>query len=136
MRRTTVSDEFKVQWSVSLPPVAQYAKGHMFNFRADTAAELEALFDEVLASQTIQKALDVAALLTGAQVVTQTTAAPAPQPQQAQGATVTQHPAAAGLHTCEHGVREYRTGTSRKGPWAGWFCPAKVKNCSPEWEDD
>lgn len=128
-----MSDEFKVQWSVSLPPVAQYAKGHMFNFRADTPEELEVLFDKVLASETIQKALDVANLLTGAQTVVST---PAPA---AQGATVTQHPAAQGLHTCSHGVREYKEGTNRQGKaYAGWFCPEKNRNaqCAPEWKDD
>ena len=130
-----MSDEFKLQWSVSLPPVAQYAKGHMFNFRSDTVEGLTALFDEVLASETVQKALDVAALLTGAQTVT-TATAPAAVPTDG-GATVTQLPTG-DLKTCNHGVREYKEGTNRSGKrYAGWFCPSKNKNdeCKPVWKD-
>jgi hypothetical protein len=26
--------------------------------------------------------------------------------------------------SCKHGLMTYRTGTSAKGPWQGWMCPA------------
>lgn len=61
-----MSEEFKVQWSVSLPPAAQYAKGHMLNLRGQSVPEVEAQFDEVLSGSFIQKATDVAALLVAA----------------------------------------------------------------------
>lgn len=129
-----MSDEFKLQWSVSLAPVAQYAKGHMFNFRGDTVEELNDLFDAVLASETVQKALDVAALLTAAEVVVNTPAASSAD----QGATVTQLPAQ-DLKTCAHGVREFKTGNNKNTgkAWAGWFCPEKNKSaqCAVIWRD-
>ena len=69
-----MSDEFKLQWSVSLPPSAQYAKGHMMNLRANTVEEMDALLTEFLNSEVIAKATDAAALLVGAQVVVETPA--------------------------------------------------------------
>lgn len=129
-----MSDEFKLQWSVSLPPVAQYAKGHMLNIRGESVEEVNAIFDQVLESGFIQKALDVAALVCAGHVVQEAAAAP----QQDQSATVTQHPASQGLKTCAHGVREFRSGTNRQGkPYKGWFCPEKNRNaqCAVVWED-
>lgn len=36
--------------------------------------------------------------------------------------------------TCPHGQRVHRTGTSARGPWSAWFCPAgKDSGCSPIW---
>jgi len=45
-------------------------------------------------------------------------------------------PQAGSGHTCAHGERVYKSGTSAKGPWAGWMCPSKDRNnqCKPEWE--
>lgn len=134
-----MSDEFKLQWSVSLPPVAQYAKGHMFNFRADTVAELEALFDTVLESETVQKALDVASLLTAGSVVTSTPTAAA---QPAQGATVTPINGATAKF-CEHGQRERKEGVAKSGrnagsPYVAHYCPLPQGNsnrCKPIYED-
>lgn len=132
-----MSDEgFKLQWSVSLPPVAQYAKGHMMNFRADTAEELNALLDEVLAQETVDKAMSVAALFTGAQVVH--SPAPAPAAPAAEAA-----PAAAPVgqvKTCAHGVRTRRTGTNAKTgkAWVGHFCPqpkGAPDQCDPVFGD-
>lgn len=124
-----MSDEFKLQWSVSLAPVAQYAKGHMFNFRGNTVEELNSLFDEVLGSETVQKALDVAALLTAADVVTTATKGAGQESQGESNVTA--------LKTCAHGVRERREGTNSRGKWVGYMCPqpkgAKDK-CDPIWE--
>jgi hypothetical protein len=130
-----MADEFKLQWSVSLAPVAQYAKGHMFNFRAETTEELEELFDAVLNSETIDKALAVADLLTAGAVVkgnnapVESTAAPATS---GPSATVTQ------LRTCEHGKRTQRSGTKNGRSWTGYFCPlakGDPNQCKPEFED-
>lgn len=129
-----MSDEFKLQWSVSLAPVAQYAKGHMFNFRGNSVAELEALFDEVLQSETIEKALEVASMLTAVDAI-QTALPqndrPAVQAVPDQGASVTE------LRTCAHGKRQYKEGTNKNTgkAWSGWFCPERNKSaqCDVDW---
>lgn len=116
-----MSDEgFKLQWSVSLPPVAQYAKGHMMNFRADTAEELNALLDEVLAQETVDKALAVAELFTGGQVVHSGPPATVTPIQAAPSAAPVGE-----VKTCAHGVRTRRAGggTGGKKAWVGYFCP-------------
>ena len=45
-------------------------------------------------------------------------------------------PSPGSRHSCAHGDRVYRKGTSAKGPWAGWFCPLpkerKDEQCAPE----
>lgn len=127
-----MSDEFKLQWSVSLPPVAQYAKGHMFNFRGNTVEDLDALFDEVLAGETMTKALAVAELLTGAQTVTSGLSDTREAPDFAQN-----NGPAEVIRMCGHGKRTKRTGTSSKGPWVGWFCPLEKgdpNQCKAEFE--
>ena len=36
--------------------------------------------------------------------------------------------------TCDHGARIFRSGTSAKGPWSAWFCPAgRDSGCAPKW---
>lgn len=131
-----MSDEFKVQWSISLPPAAQYAKGDMLNLRGDTVEDVEAIFDAVLAndSEFLVKAAEVGTILRSVSVVNE-------------GLSVVQNdaPAASGepapvatLHVCQHGKRTRREGSGRKGPWVGWFCPrpkGSADQCDPEWED-
>lgn len=133
-----MSDEFKVQWSVSLPPAAQYAKGDMLNLRGNTVEDVDALFDAVLAEDAafLAKAAEVGALLRGAQVVN--------MPDEPAQPAVAAAPAASGdgapvaqLRVCSHGKRVRREGTGSKGKWAGWFCPEKNRSnqCAVEWED-
>lgn len=114
-----MAEEATLKWCISLPPVAQYAKGHMMIFAADTVDELEAVFDTVLAQGTMQKALDVAALLTGSQAVVETITAPPPPAPIPPANDVADNV----IHTCAHGKRDRRTGTSARGPWVGYFCP-------------
>ena len=47
----------------------------------------------------------------------------APQQQQPQQFTTAQ------TFTCPHGQRVERSGTGKKGPWKGYFCPAKAPGC-------
>lgn len=100
--------------------------------RGDNPAEIEQNLD-ALTESLLQKAQDVAALFRGAGAATPvTTGVPA-----AQDATVTQHPASAGLRTCEHGVRVRREGTGRKGKWVGHFCALPKGSdgaCDVVWE--
>lgn len=134
-----MSDEFKVQWSVSLPPAAQYAKGDMLNLRGESVEEVQGIFDAILDGDSafIASATQVGALLRAAAVVsdgtTEAPAAPAEPPAK-------EVPAAGVSYMCEHGKRERRTGTKKDGTkWAGHFCPLpkerKADQCKPVWED-
>lgn len=58
-----MSEDWKLQYSVSLPPSAQYAKGDMFNIRADSSDDLENQFDEILRRHLADKAVAVSAHL-------------------------------------------------------------------------
>ena len=42
---------------------------------------------------------------------------------------------APGAQTCNHGARVYKSGTSAKGQWAAWFCPAPTGpgQCKAVW---
>lgn len=130
-----MSEEFKVQWSISTPPSAQYAKGDMLNLRGDTVEEVEAIFDVVLAGDFLTKATEVASLLRAAGVVDTVLSPPPPEPiapepePESGGATVTR--------VCPHGKRVKRTGTNDRGPWTGWFCPlpkGDANQCKVIWD--
>lgn len=139
-----MSDEFKVQWSVSLPPVAQYAKGHMLNIRAETVVELSELVED-LNDEVLTALADVAANLVALSTVAEslgaksvsheesaTTSRKSSERKSSGGGTVSH------LRTCEHGKRTRRTGTGRKGDWVGYFCPLEKGDpdqCDPVWED-
>lgn len=123
-------NEYKVQWSVSLPPAAQYAKGHMLNVKGNSVAEVEELFDEILRDKFIDKAAEVAAFLVATQVVTDSGATGVSQ------SSSTQQQSSG--HTCAHGERKYVTGNGRTGAWAGYFCPlpkGDANQCKPEFVD-
>lgn len=132
-----MSDEFKVQWSVSLPPTAQYAKGDMLNLRGASVAEVDELLDSVLEGDGafLAKAVEVGALIRAAHTVTLPDHASVP------AAPLAQQPAAsepvAQLRVCAHGKRTRREGHGKKGKWVGWFCPERDRNsqCAVEWED-
>jgi hypothetical protein len=36
--------------------------------------------------------------------------------------------------SCRHGRRVKKSGTSKKGPWTGYFC--KARECDPVWSND
>lgn len=113
-----MSEEFKVQWSVSLPPAAQYAKGDMLNLRGVTVEEVEAQLDAILApdSEFMQKATEAAAQIRAAATLVN----PAQEAPQAASAGPVQT-----SRTCAHGNRERREGgggNTGKRAWVGWFC--------------
>lgn len=127
-----MSDEtFKVQWSVSLPPAAQYAKGHMLNIRGNSVAEVEDIFDEILRDKFIDKATEVAAFFVAGQTVVD-------GGLKGGGSAPVQSSSSGGGRTCSHGNRVRREGDGRTGHWVGWFCPLEKGNpnqCKPEFED-
>jgi hypothetical protein len=129
-----MSDEtFKVQWSVSLPPVAQYAKGHMLNLRGQTVEEVNELLDAVLENDGtfLVKAVEVGSVLLVAQGLNSPDV-PASQDGGASGPVDTSH-------VCKHGKRDYKTGNGARGKWEGYFCPqpkGSSDKCDPEWVGD
>jgi len=134
-----VSDDFNVQWSISLPPTAQYAKGDMLNVRGATVDEVEEKFDAILRGEFIDKAIQVGHELRAQQVVVEgLNATPV---QQNTGSQQSSAPAQQGPETryCNHGERKYVTGKGRTGEWAGYFCPlpkGDANQCKPEFVDN
>lgn len=128
-----MSDDVKmIQWSLSLPPRAQYAKGDMLNIKAETVEELESMLDSVLNGEVLDKATSVGSLLMQAFIVAEGITPAAVGSSNASDATVTQDSApAGGGKFCEHGKRDERSGTGKKGPWTGYFCPSK--KCDVVW---
>jgi hypothetical protein len=136
-----VSDtEFKVQWSVSLPPAAQYAKGDMLNIRGNSVEEVSALFEGVLDgdSEFLSKAAEVAAhLRTAAKVHDGLNDGAEYQGGQQQQAQQSSPPASSTQRRCTHGIRTRREGDNNRGHWVGYFCPLQKgdpNQCKPEFE--
>lgn len=126
-----MSDEFKIQWSVSLPPAEQYAKGDMLNLRGDTVEELEGMLDAVLNGRVIDKATEAAKLLRFAAAM-KNGDVPAEGPKDEPQAE-DEKPNVTNLRRCDHGKRIRRTGKRKdESTWVGYFCPAK--KCEIDWE--
>ena len=91
-----------------------------------------------LAHESLQQCYDlvVAAKAVGhlaepAPVQATATAAPAAAPSAAPAAF-----ANATVPQCQHGAKTAKSGSSGKGPWKAWMCPAKKGDptqCSPDW---
>lgn len=86
-----MSDDYKVQITISLPPTAQYAKGDMLNVRGsdadDLLASLTGLFDAEAAGAVIAKFRSYAVTVPEAMSVDQVAAALSAPPKYAQEAT-------------------------------------------------
>jgi hypothetical protein len=129
-----VSDEFKVQVSLTAPPPAQYAKGAMVNFRGDTVDEVVGLLQDAQASELLELASDVEKVWL---VKSQLNASEVSS--SGQGATVTQgnfggNQQAAPAPSCQHGPRVWKSGKGRTGDWYAWFCSApKGQGCDAVW---
>jgi hypothetical protein len=127
-----MSEDWKVQVSLSSPPAVQYHKGSMANFRGDTVEEVK---DLLLAAKT-EALLEAASDLEQVWLVVEklggsVESAPA-QSSSVGDATVTQ------LRTCAHGKREYKEGWKNGKKWSGYFCPEKAKanQCEVDWVRD
>lgn len=137
-----MSDEFKVQWSISLPPCEQYAKGDMLNVRGSSVQEVEEMFDAILADEFVQKATDVSALFLAAHRAQQgLKAAPAPVAAAPAANPAAEQASVSELRVCAHGKMEYKAAfTSRAGKKinASYNCPLGYKNseaCPTQWVD-
>jgi hypothetical protein len=92
----------------------------------DLAKDLEAV--------QLAKAIGNAAPLGQGAPVVEATATPAPGWGEAPtpSASFTQ----ATVPSCQHGPRTAKSGSSAKGPWKGWMCPAPKGDptqCQPQW---
>lgn len=112
-------DTQMVQWSVSLPPAAQYAKGDMLNIKGATVEEVEAQLDAILhpESDFIQKAVDAAAGIRAAALLVNPTPEPAAAPQQAAASGPVQT-----SRMCAHGPRTRYDGSKNGRSYTAWFC--------------
>jgi hypothetical protein len=101
---------------------------------------------ERLTEDLIQKIVDTRQLVlatnTAAAVLAGTAPASTPASLPDQGATQTQQQGQGGspdVKTCAHGVRQYKTGNGRTGPWAAYMCPQPrnaADKCQPLWVDN
>lgn len=131
------SENYNVQVSISMPPVAQFAKGDMVNIRGESAVEVKALLEEALEADLFETAaLASKTYLAAAGLTEAPQAGSAPDkgsPKQDQSDNVVGQG-----RFCDHGKRKYISGSGRKGPWAGWFCPLEKgdpNQCEPVWAD-
>lgn len=104
--------------------------------RGDNVAELEENVKAVQES-LLETIVETKGLFHAAAGVTQSVSKPAEQgQQQASGGGDAQ--VVGQDRFCNHGKRTYKSGTSAKGKWEGWFCP-QPKNasdkCDPVWGD-
>lgn len=130
-----MTDDFRVQWTVSLPPTAQYAKGDMLNLRGVTVDEVEEQIDAILRGEFIDKAVKVGHELRATQVVVE--GLNAEKVPQNDGGQQQQSSAPQSDRTCAHGARVRREGNGRTGAWVGHFCPlpkGDPNQCKPEFE--
>lgn len=142
-----MSDDFQTQegYTVSFKTDESFSAALIVVRGSDDRA-LERNLD-LLTEDLIQKVVDVRQLVlatnTAAAVLAGTAPASPPASLPAQGATQTQAPQGqAGtpeVKTCAHGVRQYKTGNGRTGPWAAYMCP-RPRNasdkCDPLWVDN
>lgn len=104
--------------------------------RGDSPEELEANLEGVKES-VLESIIEVKGLFHAAAGVATPAPAPAPAPVQQS----TQQQAAPDNVVgqdkfCNHGKRQYKSGTNSRGKWEGWMCP-QPKNasdkCEPVW---
>ena len=101
--------------------------------QADTHEEFVEQLE--LAHESLQACYD---LIVAARAVGNV-AAPAPVQATATAAPATEAPSAftnASVPQCQHGAKTAKTGSSAKGPWRAWMCPAPKgdpSQCAPDW---
>jgi len=119
------------------------ANGSLVTLRADNPSEFvnlvlsaqadnlfgPAVYDFEAMVRTDASVVQAAVANIGGTVVEQSSPAFAPVAPPTAQATI------AGQRTCAHGAMTYREGSSAKGPWKGYFCPApnKADQCKPQW---
>lgn len=107
-------------------------------FRASSAGEVASMMREAFSNDQLHEVVLKAAQLF--RMPQPTPQAAPPQPQQSHGGWQSSPQAAPpGMDapTCPHGTRIYKSGTSARGNWSGWFCPAgRESGCKPIWNNN
>ena len=105
--------------------------------QADTHEEFQV--EMAKAHDSLQECYD---LIVAARAVGNVAQTPAPVQAEATAQPSSAAPAAPAAFTdatvpqCQHGVKTAKSGTSQKGPWKAWMCPAPKGDptqCKPEW---
>ena len=94
----------------------------------DLAKDLEAV--------QLAKAIGNAAPLAQGAPVVEATATATPAPAWGEAPTPSASFTQATVPSCQHGPRTAKSGSSAKGPWKGWMCPAPKGDptqCPPQW---
>ena len=102
--------------------------------QADTHEEfveqLELAHESLQACYDLMVAARAVGAVAGSTVEATATAVPASAPAAPSAFTN------ASIPQCQHGPKTAKTGSTAKGPWKAWMCPAKKGDptqCSPEW---
>lgn len=125
-------------WRIQISP--KLADGTLINLRAENSAEAEAILK--WATENARLITDTLAAFTGTSAVTATIPTQSVESTgqswggQPQAAPPVQQPAAQPEgRVCQHGQMVYKTGSSAKGPWQGYFCPTPKGTpgqCAPQ----
>jgi len=110
-------------------------------FRASSAGEVAAMMRDAFSDAQLHEVVLRAAQLFRMPQPAPQAAPPQPQAQQNSGGwqSSPQNSAPPGMDapTCPHGPRIYRSGTSARGNWSAWFCPAgRESGCKPMWNNN
>ena len=109
-------------------------------FRASSAGEVASMMREAFSNDQLHEVVLKAAQLFRMPQPTPQAAPPQPQPQQNHGgwnSAPQAAPPGMDAPTCPHGTRIYKSGTSARGNWSGWFCPAgRESGCKPIWNNN
>lgn len=135
-----MSEDYKVQISISLPPVGQYAKGDMANFRGESAEEVAALLEAAIEADLFEKAAVASKVYLVSTGLGATNVETVEKPKAVNESSGSSDATVTHLRTCAHGKRTRREGGGQNGkkPWVGYFCPLEKGNpdqCDVEWED-
>lgn len=126
-------------------PLQQY--GYL-EVTGDTAEDVQEAAEAAYNARLFQTGIEIEQVAVAQSAIpnarvteTRTAVAPEPAPvataQPPVPAPATPSGAGQGGYTCQHGNRIHRTGTSAKGDWSAWFCPAPKGDpsaCKPIWK--
>lgn len=112
------------------------ADGTLVNLYADTAAELEKSLGEIQDLAPLVHSVSQSLTSAGPARSFPPRRVPAPAAAPSAPAEGAPQVVEGQTPTCKHGLMTHRTGTSAKGPWRAWMCPAPKgtpDQCDPIW---
>ena len=134
-----MSDDYNLQVSIKTPAQT------LINVRGDTSSEIEdgLRIIQDLAGTIVATESMLAGAGAAAPLIHEGTPAAVPAPVAAGGGAPPAYnpPAPADAapppHSCPHGARVWKTGSSKNGPWGAWFCALPKGSpgvCDPDWD--